>query len=48
MASQLPEGVLSSIRDRCSTVHAYILFTGYMALNMNGEMRSYQVMPDPA
>lgn len=48
VASQLPPGVLSMIRNRCSTVHAYVLFTGYMALNMNGEMRSYQVMPPPA
>ena len=44
--SQLPAGVLSQIRNRCSTVQSYVQFTGYQALLMNGEMRSYQVLPD--
>jgi len=45
--SQLPAGVLSQIRDRCTTVHSYVLFTGYQALNMRGELRAFQVLPKP-
>lgn len=47
VASPIPPGVLSQIRNRCSTLHSYVLFTGYQAANMNGEMLSYQVMPAP-
>jgi hypothetical protein len=44
---QLPPGVISQINNRCTTVHSYVLFTGYQALNMRGEMRAFQVMPAP-
>lgn len=44
---QLPPGVISRINNRCTTVHSYVLFTGYQALNMRGEMRAYQVLPAP-
>ena len=45
--SQLPPGVISQINNRCTTVHSYVLFTGYQALDMRGEMRAFQVMPAP-
>ena len=44
---QIPEGVLSQIRNRCTTVHSYVLFTGYQPLFLRGEMRAFQVMPIP-
>ena len=45
--SQLPPAVIDQIGHRCSTVQSYIVFTGFQPLNMNGEMRSFQVMPAP-
>ena len=44
---QIPSGVLSQIRNRCTTVHSYVLFTGYQPLFIRGEMRAFQVMPAP-
>ena len=44
---QIPPGVLSQIRNRCTTVHSYVLFTGYQPLFIRGEMRAFQVMPEP-
>ena len=44
---QIPPGVLSQIRNRCTTVHSYVLFTGYQPLFIRGEMRAFQVMPAP-
>lgn len=44
---QLPPGVISQINNRCTTVHSYVLFTGYQARLMRGEMRAFQVMPAP-
>ena len=34
----------AAIAQRRGTVHSYILFTGYLAARMRGEMRSYQVL----
>jgi hypothetical protein len=45
--SQLAEGHLTQIANRCSTVQANVLFTGLQPLNMRGEMRAFQVMPKP-
>jgi hypothetical protein len=45
--SQLPPGVIDQIGHRCSTVQSYIVFTGFQPRLMNGEMRSFQVMPAP-
>jgi hypothetical protein len=44
---QIPPGVLSRIGNRCTTVHSYVLFTGYQPLFIRGEMRAFQVMPAP-
>lgn len=44
---QLPPGVIDQINDRCTTVHSYVLFTGYQPRFMRGEMRAFQVMPEP-
>ena len=44
---QLPRGIIDQINDRCTTVHSYVLFTGYQPLFMRGEMVAYQVMPAP-
>jgi hypothetical protein len=44
---QLPPGVISQINNRCTTVHSYVLFTGYQPLFIRGEMRAFQVMPAP-
>ena len=44
---QIPEGVLLQIDNRCTTVHSYVLFTGYQPLFIRGEMRAFQVMPAP-
>ena len=44
---QLPRGVISQINNRCTTVHSYVLFTGYQPLFIRGEMRAFQVMPAP-
>ena len=46
--SQLPPGTIEQIGNRCSTVQANVLFTGFRALNMRGEVRAFQVMPAPA
>jgi hypothetical protein len=45
--SQLPPAVIDQIGHRCSTVQSYIVFTGFQPRLMNGEMRSFQVMPAP-
>jgi len=45
--SQLPQGVLKQIANRCSTVQANVLFTGLQPLRLRGEMRAFQVMPKP-
>ncbi|MDQ3722916.1 MAG: hypothetical protein M3376_07595 [Actinomycetota bacterium] len=45
--SRIPAGIRSQIADRCSTVQSYVLFTGYQALLMRGEMRAFQVLPAP-
>jgi hypothetical protein len=44
---QLPSGVIAQINNRCTTVHSYVLFTGYQPRFMRGEMVAYQVMPAP-
>jgi hypothetical protein len=44
---QLPAGVIGQINNRCTTVHSYVLFTGYQPRFMRGEMVAYQVMPAP-
>ncbi len=44
---QLPAGVIDQINNRCTTVHSYVLFTGYQPLFMRGEMLAYQVLPAP-
>jgi hypothetical protein len=44
---QLPPGIVDQIAHRCSTVQSYVLFTGFQPRLMNGEMRSFQVMPAP-
>ena len=42
---QLPDAVLSQIANRCTSVHSYVLFTGYQPRLMRGEMRAFQVLP---
>jgi len=44
---QLPPGIIDQINNRCTTVHSYVLFTGYQPRFMRGEMVAYQVMPAP-
>ena len=34
----------AAINARKGTVHSYILFTGYLAAKMRGEMQSYEVL----
>ena len=43
---QLTQAVRNAIARRDGTVHSYILFTGYQAAGMRGEMRSLQVLGD--
>jgi len=43
--SQLPPGILTHIANRCSTVQANVLFTGFQPLRLRGEMRAFQAMP---
>ena len=43
---QLTQAVRDAIARRNGTVHSYILFTGYQAARMRGEMRSLQVLGD--
>lgn len=38
----------AAIAARRGTVHSYILFTGYLQARMRGEMRSFEVLGDPA
>ena len=45
--SQLTPETIDLIGKRCSTVQSYVVFTGYQPRLMNGEMRSFQVMPAP-
>ena len=45
--AQLTPQTIQLMSRRCSTVQSYVLFTGYQRRLMNGEMRSYQVMPAP-
>lgn len=42
----LPQQVQNEIAARRGVVHSYLLFTGYEAARMRGEMRSYQVLGD--
>lgn len=37
----------TAIAQRRGTVHSYILFTGYLAARMRGEMQSYEVLGAP-
>jgi hypothetical protein len=46
LSEQLSQSVRSAIARRNGTVHSYILFTGYQAARMRGEMRSLQVLGD--
>jgi hypothetical protein len=45
--SQLTRAARDAIGARTATVHSYVLFTGYEAARMRGEMRSYQVLGAP-
>lgn len=42
----LPQQVQDEIAQRRGVVHSYVLFTGYQAAGMRGEMRSFQVLGD--
>ncbi|MDQ3722030.1 MAG: hypothetical protein M3376_02950, partial [Actinomycetota bacterium] len=44
LAQALPADVLAEIANRRGVVHSYVLFTGYQAAGMRGEMRSFQVL----
>lgn len=46
-SKQLTRAERDAIAARTATVHSYILFTGYSAAKMRGEMRSYQVLGAP-
>jgi hypothetical protein len=47
LSERLPDAVLRSIDQRSSSLHSYILFTGYLPERMRGEMRAYQVLAAP-
>jgi hypothetical protein len=40
----LPATTLSALAGREGTVHAYVLFTGYLPARVRGEMASFQIL----
>ncbi len=38
---------LAELGARIGAVHSYTLFTGYLPERIRGEMRAFQVLPDP-
>lgn len=43
---KLTQAAQNAIARRTGTVHSYVLFTGYLAERMRGEMLSYEVLGD--